>query len=314
MPLPLPLLTLLFLFLSLSSETRYATAGNSDTSSHEHEHKHDLVRSSCSHASYPNLCFRTLSTYAGPAKTPNDLAQAAVTVSLTRARHVSRYIARVANLHNGSKREQSALSDCVDQISETIDDLTQTLSELRHLRRGTFRWQMSNVETWVSAALTNEDTCLDGFQNVDGRVKVDVKQKITNVARVTSNALYLINRLDEIRGRALVCSSAGNLVINITPTGVANATVLLQCGTARTTVAQTVTNPYGVYQIDLRVVDEVSMDPSLCRVVIPLPVATNCTVLPSTANLVAPISPVQVVQTKLGPVAIFLVREYLLVP
>ncbi|KAJ6993524.1 hypothetical protein NC653_016609 [Populus alba x Populus x berolinensis] len=60
---------------------------------------------------------------------------------------------------------------------------------------------MSNAQTWVSAALTNEDTCLDGFHEVESKAKDDVKRKITNVARVTSNALYMINRLDESRGR-----------------------------------------------------------------------------------------------------------------
>ncbi|KAK4565045.1 hypothetical protein RGQ29_006911 [Quercus rubra] len=104
----------------------------------------DLVRSSCEHASYPNICIRTLSSYTGPAKTPKDLAQAAVKVSL--------------------KRQRGALSDCVGQISESVEELRQTLSELKHLRVESFRWQMSNAETWVSAALTYEGTCLDGFQ------------------------------------------------------------------------------------------------------------------------------------------------------
>ncbi|KAK9989830.1 hypothetical protein SO802_030069 [Lithocarpus litseifolius] len=165
----------------------------------------DLVRSSCEHASYPNICVRTLSSYTGPAKTPKDLAQAAVKVSLSRAKRVSNYLAQV-NEAKGlkiSKRQRGALKDCVEQISESVEELRQTLSELKHLRVETFRWQMSNAETWASAALTYEDTCLDGFQGVDGKkLKSDVKRKIRNVGKVTSNALYMINRLDESRGRA----------------------------------------------------------------------------------------------------------------
>lgn len=71
------------------------------------------------------------------------------------------------------------------------------MGELQGLKKGgeAFRWHLSNAETWVSAALTNEDTCLDGFQGVDGVVKADVRRKISRVARVTSNALSLINRL-----------------------------------------------------------------------------------------------------------------------
>lgn len=97
------------------------------------------------------------------------------------------------------------MSDCVSQMSDSVDELSRTLSELKHLRRGIeFKWQMSNVETWVSAALTNEDTCLDGFKEIDGKVRSDVRRKITNVARVTSNALYLINLMDSQARRNFV--------------------------------------------------------------------------------------------------------------
>ncbi|KAK3213340.1 hypothetical protein Dsin_018046 [Dipteronia sinensis] len=189
---PLYFLTVVFLSLWLISCS--ATKNN-------HDDTGDLVHSSCLHANYPTICLRTLTSFKGPAKTHRDLAQAAVKVSLSRARKVSKYITQVSSsVNNGTnKRERGALSDCVEQLSDSVEELNKTLSELKHLRGETFRWQMSNAETWASAALTNEDTCLDGFENVDGKVKSDVKKKITGVARVTSNALYMINRLGETR-------------------------------------------------------------------------------------------------------------------
>lgn len=184
--------TLFFFFISLSLSPYSATAKG-------HNAPHDLVHSSCVHASYPNVCIRTLSSYAGPANTPRDLAQAAVRVSLARARKVSSYLNTLSGRLK-TKRERVALSDCVDQISDSVDQLSKTLDELKHLRSGkTFRWQMSNAETWASAALTNEDTCLDGFREVGSKVKDDVRRKISNAAKVTSNALYMINRLDATR-------------------------------------------------------------------------------------------------------------------
>jgi pectinesterase inhibitor-like protein len=189
---PFSLFNLLFIFISFSTSP-YSAAAKS------HNAPRDLVRSSCVHASYPNLCLRTLSSYAGPANTPRDLAQAAVKVSIARARKVSNYLSTLSGLKK--KRERVALSDCIEQIYDSVDELSKTLGELKHLREETFGWQMSNAQTWVSAALTNEDTCLDGFHEVESKAKDDVKRKITNVARVTSNALYMINRLDESRGR-----------------------------------------------------------------------------------------------------------------
>ncbi|KAL3363468.1 hypothetical protein AABB24_012643 [Solanum stoloniferum] len=160
----------------------------------------DIVRSSCVHASYPTICIRTLSSYSGSAiNTPQDLAQAAVKITLSRAHKASGFLSQVKV---DSKREKGALSDCIEQMGDSMEELRKSLSEFKHLRRGNaFKWQMSNLETWVSAALTNEDTCLDGFKEIDGKIRSDVKRKITNVARVTSNALYLINRLDDSRNK-----------------------------------------------------------------------------------------------------------------
>lgn len=57
-----------------------------------------------------------------------------------------------------------------------------------------FRFQMSNVQTWMSAALTEEETCTDGFEDVpEGTVKTDVCDRVSYVKKFTSNALALVN-------------------------------------------------------------------------------------------------------------------------
>ncbi|KAI3414949.1 PMEI domain-containing protein [Psidium guajava] len=191
-----PTLTLLTLLTLLPAATLCSAARLGHNAA---PHGEDLVRSSCSHALYPDICLRTLSSYAGPTDNPRDVARAALKISLARARRVSSYLSdQAASSGSKSKRERGALADCLEQMSDSVDELRESLAELKHLRGGEeLRWQLSNAETWVSAALTNEDTCLDGFQEVGVKVKDDVRRKISNVARVTSNALYLINRLDE---------------------------------------------------------------------------------------------------------------------
>ncbi|KAL0315912.1 UNVERIFIED_CONTAM: Pectinesterase inhibitor 3 [Sesamum radiatum] len=156
--------------------------------------KDDLVHRSCLHATYPEICVRTLSSRGGAA-TPRELAQLAVKLSLARVRKASDFLSQIKG---SGRREQGALSDCVEQMGDSVEELNKTLAALQHLRRDAdFRWQMNNAETWVSAALSNEDTCLDGFKEMDGGIRSDVHRKIMNVARVTSNALYLINLLDD---------------------------------------------------------------------------------------------------------------------
>jgi len=58
-----------------------------------------------------------------------------------------------------------------------------------------FRFQMSNVQTWLSAALTDEETCTDGFKDIhDEPRKDDICARVDDVKKMTSNALALVNR------------------------------------------------------------------------------------------------------------------------
>lgn len=181
-------LTTLFLSLFLTSPTLLTFASQSKPQ--------DLVQSSCVHARYPRVCLRTLSNFPGPANTPLDVARAALRVSLAHTRRASKFLHALSRGGAAamSKRQRSALHDCTEQINDSVEQLRRSLHELQHLRSETFRWQMSNAQTWVSAALTDGDTCLDGFA---GNARPDVKRRVTDSAKVTSNALFMINMLGQ---------------------------------------------------------------------------------------------------------------------
>ncbi|KAL0372738.1 UNVERIFIED_CONTAM: Pectinesterase inhibitor 3 [Sesamum calycinum] len=98
--------------------------------------------------------------------------------------------------YSADHRAAVALHDCFTVFGDAVDQIRGSLKQMRKLT-GTgeeLRFQMSNVQTWMSAALTNEDTCVDGFQDVaDGPVKMDVCDRTVKVKEVTSNALALVN-------------------------------------------------------------------------------------------------------------------------
>lgn len=80
-----------------------------------------------------------------------------------------------------------------------MEQISQSITELRCLGHepvgDDFFWHLINVETWVSAALTDVSTCLD---ELPGRkmseLKATIKEKVLNVAQATSNALALFHR------------------------------------------------------------------------------------------------------------------------
>ena len=99
-----------------------------------------------------------------------------------------------------SHRELEAVKDCIDTMGDSVDQLSRSITELgemgQHSNGEDFMWHVSNVQTWVSAALTNENTCVDGLNEhpaKGGKVKNAIKMRVNNVAQATSNALALVN-------------------------------------------------------------------------------------------------------------------------
>ncbi|KAJ4829966.1 hypothetical protein Tsubulata_025442 [Turnera subulata] len=79
------------------------------------------------------------------------------------------YILKVAKELRATKaKERQIVKDCLDQISEWVDQLCQSIREVHALvaprtASDDVFWHISNVETWVSAALTDARTCAAQF-------------------------------------------------------------------------------------------------------------------------------------------------------
>lgn len=151
----------------------------------------DYVQDACSVTRYQDLCIHSLASFSSTAKNnPSKWARAGVAVTISEAKRVGRYLAA---LRKG--RHKMALSDCVECFQDTLDNLHKSLGVLRKLSATEFGSQVEDVTTWVSAALTDEDTCLDGFEEQKGKRVRGLINRVTNVTYMTSNALALVNKL-----------------------------------------------------------------------------------------------------------------------
>ncbi|WOH12157.1 hypothetical protein DCAR_0831656 [Daucus carota subsp. sativus] len=161
----------------------------------------NFIRLSCRATLYPVLCFQSLSMYATKIQqNERHLAEAALSVSLAKARFTAMFVSKLTKVSGIRPREFRAVKDCIENMGDTVDQLSRSMKEMSRIRGNQdFMWHMSNVQTWVSAALTYENTCFDGFSGnfMEGNVKAAVKRRIVTVAQVTSNALALVNRFAE---------------------------------------------------------------------------------------------------------------------
>ncbi|KAL5721883.1 hypothetical protein ACHQM5_005469 [Ranunculus cassubicifolius] len=182
------LATFFLLLLPIISATRLPPPTTADTK---------YIRTSCNVTLYPSLCYASLSKYAKSIQSdPAKLARASLSVSLSKARHMVTYVVNLSRQTNSAEpKAAAALKDCYSVFDDAVDQMQRSIKEMKYLSSGEqLRFQMSNVQTWMSAALTNEETCTDGFEEVmDGPIKADVIGKAGDVKKFTSNGLALVN-------------------------------------------------------------------------------------------------------------------------
>jgi len=192
--IPSNALALLLAFLLCISLADATTTKNSS------ETYTNYLKKACNSTLYPQLCFESLSSYTSTIKT-NDLklSTKALTVTLKAASNTSKLLTSLSKGGNLSMTEAGIIKDCIDEMGDSIDMLKQSLKALGSLN-GTsdhVQFQISNIKTWMSAALTDETTCTDGIaeRKISDEVMRKIRKTIVNIGMLTSNALALLNKL-----------------------------------------------------------------------------------------------------------------------
>lgn len=156
----------------------------------------NYVQDACSVTQYRALCINTLAPFSTTAKTsPSKWARAGVSITIGETKKVTQYLMKVKNYRTMKGSYKIPLSDCIECLQDAIDQLHGSLGVLRKLNARNFYAQMGDITTWLSAVLTDHETCLDGFENPRGKQAKMVRNRVLRSSYFTSNALALVNKL-----------------------------------------------------------------------------------------------------------------------
>ncbi|XP_057528165.1 pectinesterase inhibitor 10-like [Amaranthus tricolor] len=191
------LIFLLFIYL-LISPSFSSTKTNNTT--------YSFVISACNTTRYPTLCTKTCLPYATKIDNdPRKLAGVSLSAALTATTTASSALTELSNRENLGEYEAGVVQDCIENVGDSIDDVKKAIKEVndlgeygnKEINTNKFRFKVSNIQTWMSAALTNLNTCRDGIGEgeVSSFVKSRIKKITLRVMRLTSIALSLCNHL-----------------------------------------------------------------------------------------------------------------------
>lgn len=122
-------------------------------------------------------------------------------------RHISKALFASSGLSYtvANPRVRAAYEDCLELMDESMDAIRSSMDSLMTTSStlsnddGESR-QFSNVAgstedvmTWLSAALTNQDTCLEGFEDTSGTVKDQMVGNLKDLSELVSNSLAIFS-------------------------------------------------------------------------------------------------------------------------
>ncbi|WOL06670.1 hypothetical protein Cni_G15404 [Canna indica] len=184
--------TLLFLLLFLFLRSICAQW------THDEAFEESLLRQACFNTSDHEACISRIGIDRhgnGNLAGPISILQGAVKGTIDEA---VRAVGTVSNLAAVSSdlREMMAIRDCVELLGYSIDELGSSLQEIGPLISGNrSAHNEANLRAWLSAALSNQDTCLEGFEGTDGRLRQYLEGRLAEVTTLVSNLLMMYKKM-----------------------------------------------------------------------------------------------------------------------
>lgn len=168
------------------------------------------ITSLCSNTDYKQTCIDTLQSSGTNATDPKQLIQTAFSAAIN---EINKAMERSAVLDGVEKdsRGKAALQNCRELAGRATSDLQRSFDKMKQLDLTHLDTFLSDMQIWLSGAITYQETCLDGFEGVQGDSGVKMRGFLTMSMEMTSNVLAMVTGLSSfvtsiITGQSVVNS------------------------------------------------------------------------------------------------------------
>ncbi|KAH0762545.1 hypothetical protein KY290_018618 [Solanum tuberosum] len=161
----------------------------------------DSLKIVCAVTQHPGSCFDSISSLNSTSPKPDpekflNLSLQATVRELTNISSLPKTLISKIN-HPGTV---SALKDCISLFDDALSQLNQS-AELLNVGTGESTltvMKVKNMQTWVSAAMTDQDTCLEGLDEMGSPLLEEVKARVQNAKEYMSNTLAILSNMPNL--------------------------------------------------------------------------------------------------------------------
>ncbi|KAK1318641.1 putative pectinesterase/pectinesterase inhibitor 28 [Acorus calamus] len=158
------------------------------------------IQAICQPTDYKEACESSLTAVAGSNTTdPKDLVKLSFKVALDRIRDAANHSSVLQKLKQDPWTVQ-ALENCRELMDYAIDDLKGSIEKLGGFDLTKLDRLMEDLSVWLSASITYQETCLDGFENTTGDAEESMRKAMKTGMELSSNTLAIVRGLSDILG------------------------------------------------------------------------------------------------------------------
>ncbi|CAL0304834.1 unnamed protein product [Lupinus luteus] len=182
-------LKLFFFLLTLFFSHTLAANSNATTTLHANL---SSLRSICKTTPYPELCFNSLKLSISINISPNIITYLlkSLQVAISEATKLTNLLQNAGVNSNIIEKQKGTVQDCNELHQSTLTSLKRSLSWIQSKDSK----NMVNARAYLSASVTNKNTCLEGLDSASGTMKPVLVNSLINTYKHVSNSLSMLSK------------------------------------------------------------------------------------------------------------------------
>lgn len=173
------------------------TAGAFTRPSHNPPVSSKPLKIVCAVTRYPQTCFDALSSSLNESD-PESILELSLRITSEKVSTLSMSFRSIDDMP-----EEPAVKDCAKLYADAVSQLNETLLEIQtEKKKKGGNWMtekvVGDVKSWISAAMTDGETCSDGLEEMGTVVGNDIKDEMVTANQMMSVCLAIASQIKKL--------------------------------------------------------------------------------------------------------------------
>ncbi|CAH8361601.1 unnamed protein product [Eruca vesicaria subsp. sativa] len=158
------------------------------------------VKDVCAPTDYKKTCEDSLMKNGNNATDPVELVKTAFRSTMKQISAAANKSQTMMELQK-DPRTKMALDQCKELMDYALGELNNSFEELGKFEFHLLDEALINLRIWLSAAISHEETCLEGFEGTQGNAGETMRKALKTAIELTRNGLAIISEMSNYLGQ-----------------------------------------------------------------------------------------------------------------